>query len=157
MDDDTKNHSKFLMLSHLIFVCQYRKNFLVRYGGAVKQIFTQIATTADFSFEAMEVDRDHLHCLVKSEPKNSPLSIVRKLTQQSTFRLWQRYETDRHRGNSKKNEPFGVMSTFIVRWAMPVRRLSAATLPVKGEMRRFIHEAEDFVDEAPDLYKEAPG
>jgi putative transposase len=60
----------------------------------VKQIFTRIATAADFSFEAMEVDRDHIHCLVKSEPKISPLSIVRKLKQQSTFRLWQMYETD---------------------------------------------------------------
>jgi len=59
--------------------------------------------------------------------------------------------------NSGKNEPFGVMGTFVVRLAMPVRRPSAAPLPVKGEMRRFIHEAEDFVDEAPDLYKEAPG
>ncbi len=94
MDYGTKNLSKFLMLSHLIFVCKYRKSFLLRYGGAGKQIFIQIATTADFSFEAMEVDRDHLHCLVKREPKNSPLTIVRKLTQQSTFRLWQRYETD---------------------------------------------------------------
>jgi len=28
----------------------------------VKQSFTQIATTVDFSFEAMEVDRDHIHC-----------------------------------------------------------------------------------------------
>ena len=60
----------------------------------MKQIFTQIATTADFSFEAMEGDRDHIHGLVKSEPKISPLCIVRKLKQQSTFRLWQRYETD---------------------------------------------------------------
>ena len=103
MDDDTKNHSKFLMLYHIMFVWKYRKNFLLRYGGAVKQIFTQIATTADFSFEAMEVDPTH--CLVKSEPKISPLSIVRKLKQQSTFRLWQMYETDRHHGNAGKNEP----------------------------------------------------
>src|SRR5215470_2823044 len=91
----------------------------------------------------MEVDRDPMHCLVKSEPNISPLSIVRKLKQQSTFRLWQMYEADRHRGNCGKNKPFGVMGTFGVRLAMPVRRLSAATLPVKSEMRRFIHEAEN--------------
>ena len=45
-----------------------------------------------------------------------------------------------------------VMGNFVVRLAMPVRRPSAATLPVKGEMRRFIHEAEDLVVFAPDLY-----
>ena len=56
-------------------------------------------------------------------------------------------------GNSGKNEPFGAMGTFVVRLAMPVRRPSAATLLVKGEMRRFIHEAEDLVVFAPDLYK----
>ncbi len=56
-------------------------------------------------------------------------------------------------GNSGKNEPFGVMGTFVGRLAMPVSRPSAATLPVKGEMRRFIHKAEDFVIFAPDLYK----
>ena len=56
-------------------------------------------------------------------------------------------------GNTGKNEPFGVMGTFVVRLAMPVRRPSAATLPVKGEMRRFIHEAEDLVVFARDLYK----
>ena len=105
MDDDTKNHAKFLMLSHIIVVCNYRKNLVLRYGGAVTQIFTQIATTAACSFEAMEVDRDPMHCLVKSEPKISPLSMVRKLKQQSTFRLWQMYGTDRHRGNAGKNEP----------------------------------------------------
>src|SRR5258708_39644201 len=70
--------------------------------------------------------------------------MVRKLKQPSTFRLWQRYESDRDRGNAGKNEPLGVMGTFVVRLAMPV----------KGEMRRFIHEAEDLVVFAPDLYKE---
>ncbi len=37
-------------------------------------------------------DQDHIHCLVKSKPKISPLAIVRKLKQASTSRLWQRYE-----------------------------------------------------------------
>ncbi len=63
------------------------------------------------------------------------------------------YESDRHRGNAGKNDPLGVMGTFVVRLAMPVSRPSAAILPVKGEMRRFIHEAEDLVVFAPDLYK----
>jgi putative transposase len=47
-----------------------------------------------FSFEAIEVDQDHMHCLVKSEPKLSPLSIVRRLKQESTVRLWQSYEIE---------------------------------------------------------------
>jgi hypothetical protein len=32
----------------------------LRYGEEVKRIFEQIATASDFSFEAMEVDRDHI-------------------------------------------------------------------------------------------------
>src|SRR5258708_19188270 len=69
--------------------------------------------------------------------------MVRKVKRACTFRLWEMYESDRHRGNAGKNELFGVMGTFVVRLAMPV----------KGEMRRFIHEAEDLVVFAPDLYK----
>jgi hypothetical protein len=46
-----------------------------------------------------------------------------------------------------------VMGTFVVRLAMPVRRPSVAPLPVKGEMRRFIHEVFSLVVFAPDLYK----
>jgi len=32
-----------------------------------------------------------MHCLVKSEPRISPLAIVRKLKQESTIQLWQRH------------------------------------------------------------------
>ena len=56
-------------------------------------------------------------------------------------------------GMLERTNRLRVMGTFVVRVAMPVRRLSAATLPVKGEMRRFIHEAEDLVGFALDLYK----
>nr|WP_308438807.1 IS200/IS605 family transposase [Dictyobacter formicarum] len=58
------------------------------YGDEVKRLFEEIAACSDFSFEALEVGQDHLHCIVKSEPRISPLAIVRKLKQESTFRLW---------------------------------------------------------------------
>jgi putative transposase len=78
MDDDTQNHAKFLILSHLIFVCKYRKKLLTLSGDETKGIFESIATHSDFSFETMELDQDHIHGLLKSEPRISPLAIVRR-------------------------------------------------------------------------------
>ena len=52
MDDQSKNHAKFLILSHLIFVCKYRKKLLVFSGTEVKQLFEEIATRSDFACEA---------------------------------------------------------------------------------------------------------
>lgn len=92
MDYQSKNHAKFLILYHLIFVCKYRKKLLIFYGNEVKQVFEEIAARSDFSFEALEVDQDHIHCLVKSEPRISPLAIVRRLKHISTMQLWQRHE-----------------------------------------------------------------
>ena len=87
MDDDTKNHSKFLILYHMIFVCKYRKKLLALYGNEAKKIFEKIAAKSHFSFEAMELDQDHIHCLVKSESRISPLAIVRRLKQESSIQL----------------------------------------------------------------------
>ncbi|HWZ18906.1 MAG TPA: IS200/IS605 family transposase [Ktedonobacteraceae bacterium] len=94
MDDQPKNHAKFLILYHLIFVCKYRKKLLVSYGKEVKQVFEEIAARSDFSFETLAVDQDHIHCEVSSEPRISPLAIVRTLKQESTIQLWQRHEKE---------------------------------------------------------------
>lgn len=94
MDYSSKNHAKFLLLYHLIFVCKYRKKLLIMYGNEVKKIFEEISEKSDFSFETMEVDQDHIHCLVKSEPRISPLAIVRLLKQESTFQLWKMHERE---------------------------------------------------------------
>src|SRR5215470_17296827 len=98
MDDLSKKHATFLILYHLIFVCKYRKKLLIPYGDEMKRLFEEIAARSDFSFEALEVDQDHLHCLVKSEPRISPLAIVRTLNHVATFRLWETYaiELKRH-------------------------------------------------------------
>ena len=60
----------------------------------MKSIFEEISAKSDFVFEEMEVDQDHIHCLVKSEPGVSPLAIVRRLKQESTIRIWRTYETE---------------------------------------------------------------
>jgi putative transposase len=57
-------------------------------------LFEEIAARSAFSFEALEVAQDHIHCLVKSEPRISPLAIVRRLKQESAIQLWQRYEKE---------------------------------------------------------------
>ena len=94
MDYSSKNHSKFLILSHLNFVCKSRKKLLNTYGKVVKRIFEDLGAPSDFSFEPMEEDQDHLHCLIKSESRISPLAIVRRLKQESTFQLWKSYKAD---------------------------------------------------------------
>jgi len=47
-----------------------------------------ISKESNFEILEMETDKDHIHFLIKSEPKVSVLSIVRKLKQESTNRLW---------------------------------------------------------------------
>ena len=80
----SKNHSKFLIKYHVILVCKYRKKLLI---GAVeydmKQIIQNISDLSDFNIEVMETDKDHIHMMICSEPKLSPLQIVRRLKQMS--------------------------------------------------------------------------
>lgn len=90
----SKNHSKFLLTYHLILVCKYRKKLLVKYGEDIKQIMFDISKKYDFEIKEMEVDKDHIHLMVSSVPKLSPLQIVRVLKQQSTIEIWKMYKKE---------------------------------------------------------------
>jgi putative transposase len=96
-DYKTLNHSKFLLIYHIIFVVKYRKKLLKKYGDEIKQLIFEISKKSDFDIQEMEVDKDHLHLMVTSVPKISPLQIVRKL-----------------KSNFGKKRPFGVMGIFVV-------------------------------------------
>ena len=89
----SKNHSKFLIKYHMIPVCKYRKKLLI---GAVeydmKQIMQKISNFSYFDIEVMETDKDHIHMMICSEPKLSPLQIVRRLKQMSTTAIWKKHE-----------------------------------------------------------------
>ena len=87
MEYEHKNHSKFLLMYHVIFVCKYRKKILGTINSELKQTIHDIEHESDFEILEMEIDKDHIHLLVKSEPKVSILAIVRKLNQETTNRL----------------------------------------------------------------------
>ena len=109
----SKNHSKFLIKFHIILVCKYRKQLLV---GAVeydmKKIMRHISEMSDFDIEVMETDKDHLHMMVRSEPKLSPLQIVRRLKQMSTSAVWKKYR-DFLRHNFYKEHTFWTDGYFV--------------------------------------------
>lgn len=92
-DYNSLNHSKFLIKYHIIFVCKYRRLVLANkiIDEAIKKILFEIAEMSDFCIEVMESDKDHIHMMISSVPKISPLSIVRKLKQESTIRIWKEY------------------------------------------------------------------
>lgn len=109
----SKNHSKFLIKYHIILVCKYRKQLLV---GAVeydmKKIMRHISEMSDFDIEVMETDKDHLHMMVRSEPKLSPLQIVRRLKQMSISAVWKKYR-DFLRHNFYKEQTFWTDGYFV--------------------------------------------
>lgn len=86
----TKNHSKFLLKYHMIFVVKYRKKLLKgTLSDDMKTILTNISNRYDFEIDLMECgDEDHIHILVSSEPSVSPLQIVNRLKQMSTIEIW---------------------------------------------------------------------
>lgn len=85
----SKNHSKYNLKAHLVFVVKYRKKLLTsNIENFVKHKFLQIAKHSNFNIELMEIDqKDHIHLLIDYEPKISILQIVRRLKQKSTYAL----------------------------------------------------------------------
>ena len=97
------NHSKYNIKYHLIFVCKYRKKLLIKYGEEIKQIMKDISYKYDFDILEIKVDKDHIHIMIKSVPKLSPLMIVRVLKQQSTQVIYGRYRNELKKQFWKEN------------------------------------------------------
>lgn len=91
MDYISENHSKHLLVCHLIFVCKYRKNLLGHIGQFVKSEVDSISGRYGWRIIEQEIDQDHIHILVRYSPKWSVLEIVRLLKQLTTYRAWEKY------------------------------------------------------------------
>ena len=89
MQYHSKNHSKYSIKYHIVFIVKYRKRLLEKaIDLAMKNIIEKIAKQSDFSIDIMETDKNHIHILVDATPNLSPLQIVNRLKSISTYRIW---------------------------------------------------------------------
>lgn len=85
----SSNRSKHYLKCHPIFVCKYRKKLLAgRLKEEMHSILLSITSNSDFKIEVFESDLDHVHFLIRYIPRLSISSIVGKLKQESTYRIW---------------------------------------------------------------------
>jgi putative transposase len=87
------NRRKYLLLYPVIFVVKYRKKILSpEITETVKASLITIASKSQFQISEMEVDNDHLHLMIDSNPEISISQIVRRIKQQTTLELWRNHE-----------------------------------------------------------------
>ena len=83
---------KTSLKAHVILTVKYRKSLLT---GTIRDLvittFNEIANTSKFSINVMETDKNHIHMMVEYSPTVSVSSIIRKLKQISTNKLWKEY------------------------------------------------------------------
>jgi putative transposase len=128
---------------HVVFVCKYRRVILEPISEELKQVMFDIAEESDFEILEMETDNDHIHFLIKSEPKVSILSIVRKLKQESTNRLWKTQKNIWKIIIGVKIR-YGVMVILRLQLEMLVKKLPNIIYGIRVKLTLISREAEDF-------------
>lgn len=89
----SKNHSKYSLKFHLIFVVKYRKKLIDKNIDSLLRVkIKQIEGKSDFRVELIEANKDHVHLLIDYNPKVSVLQIVKRLKQETIFELWEVYK-----------------------------------------------------------------
>jgi putative transposase len=88
----TNSRCKHLIALHLILVVKYRKQLLIGdLGQFIKDSTLEISEISDFSVEEIEIDKDHIHILMRISPKYSVSQHVRNIKQMTTSRIWRAF------------------------------------------------------------------
>jgi putative transposase len=91
-DFDRSSHSVYLLIYHIIICVKYRKKLLNVYGDEVKSIIRQLAEKENYQIQAIEVDQDHIHVMIKTKPNGNPSKIIASIKRQTTYELWKKHE-----------------------------------------------------------------
>jgi putative transposase len=67
---ETNNHSVFLMYYHLVLVIKYRRKVIDdTISNRLREIFEYIAPNYNITLQEWNQDKDHVHILLKGQPK----------------------------------------------------------------------------------------
>ena len=91
----SKNHSKYLLQYHLIFVCKYRKKLLSSnsISSDMKSLSKFICEKHNVIIIYMETDKDHIHYMIETEPNINLCDLVRTMKSYTTYHIWKKYHT----------------------------------------------------------------
>ena len=89
---DTNYNRKYSLKAHIVLVTKYRKQLLKDIiSEDIKSQILDISHKYNYEIIAMETDIDHIHFLISYDTTDSICEIVKRIKQETTYRLWQKY------------------------------------------------------------------
>ena len=80
MELNRNNHHVFRIMYHFVWIPKYRhKIFEEPYRTSLKQIIGKIGYDYNIEIVELEIPVDHIHMVIKSEPKLSPSKIMQTI------------------------------------------------------------------------------
>ncbi len=77
MDIRRNTHHIFRIMYHFVWIPKYRRKvFAEPYRGTLKSIIQKIGYDYDIEIVELEIPVDHIHMIVRAEPKDSPSDIM---------------------------------------------------------------------------------
>jgi putative transposase len=85
-------HAKTRLRYHIILSTKYRKKCLNEIHESILEAFTLAEKNSSFKILTMELDKDHIHLLMKWKPSLSIVQVVRRLKILTTKYIWEKNE-----------------------------------------------------------------
>ncbi len=92
MELTRNSHHVFRIMYHFVWIPKYRhKIFIEPYRSSLKEIIHKIGYDYNIEVVELEVPVDHIHMVVRSEPKQCPsriMQIIKSISARNFFKLY---------------------------------------------------------------------
>ena len=92
MELTRNSHHVFRIMYHFVWIPKYRhKVFIEPYRGSLKEIIYKIGYDYNIEIVELKIPTDHIHMVVKSEPKECPshiMQVIKSLSARNFFKLY---------------------------------------------------------------------
>ena len=89
---DRNAHHVYRLMYHFVWIPKYRhKVFKEPYRGVLKDIIRKVGYDYNINIKELELPVDHIHMIVKSEPKVSPshiMQVIKSISEMEFFELY---------------------------------------------------------------------
>ena len=93
----SRNHKKYLLQCHLIFVTKYRKSILDdELSNEIKLLSCEICNKNGVNILYMETDKNHIHYMIDVPTNLSIEKLVKLLKSYTTYHIWEKYNLSKY-------------------------------------------------------------